>query len=416
MAVTAFDPSVSGMPAAGHFESIRASWDRFRVWDSAHRPWSDAALAAVLLVGCLLFPRSFGGDHAVNTVLQFALVLPLAWRRRAPSAVFAVIAAVALVQWVVAVPLPADLALLVALFTLAVHDTPARALAGAGILEVGVLMASLRWRPVGDTALASVVFLSGMVAAALFVGLTLRTWRAYMDSLVERANRLELERDQRARLAAATERSRIAREMHDVVAHNVSSMVTLAEGARAATASDPLGAAEAMGEVSATGRLALADMRNLLGVLHTQGARTDRAPQPDLSALPTLIEGVRSTGLAVDLDARGVPFEVPPGVGLTLYRMAQESLTNVLKHGDHVSKAVVTLDFERPFIGLSVRDDGATGPVPGDGAVGPAAGGHGLRGMRERAAVCGGTLIAGPHPGGGWEVAARVRVDGARTG
>jgi signal transduction histidine kinase len=408
MAVTALDPTVPDVPGAGHFESIRASWDRFREWDSDHRLWTDSLAATVLLVGCLLFSRSVGGNHTVNAVLQFALVLPLAWRRRAPSAVFAVVATVALVQWLVAVPLPADLALLVALFTLAVHATPVRALAGAGIVEVGVFMATFRWQPVGDTSFASIVFLSGMVAAALFVGLTLRTWRAYMDTLVERANRLELERDQRARLAAAAERSRIAREMHDVVAHNVSIMVTLAEGARAATGSDPLGAAEAMGEVSSTGRLALADMRSLLGVLHAQGERTDLAPQPDLSALPTLIEGVRSTGIAVQLDQRGQRFEAPPGVGLSLYRMVQESLTNVLKHGDRVSKAVVALDYEYPFIGLKVRDDGV--------AARPGRGGHGLRGMQERAAVCGGSLTAGPLPGGGWEVATRVRVDGSRPG
>jgi signal transduction histidine kinase len=408
MAVTALDPAASDAPATGHFESIRASWDRFRAWDSDHRLWTDGALAAVLLIGCLLFNRSFGGNHAVNALLQIGLVLPLVWRRRAPSAVFAVLATVAFVQWLVAVPLPADLALLVALFTLAVHATPVRALVGAGILEGGVLMATFRWRPVGDTAFASIVFLSGMVAAALFVGLTLRTWRAYMDTLVERANRLELERDQRARLAAAAERSRIAREMHDVVAHNVSIMVTLAEGARAATGSNPAGAAEAMGEVSSTGRLALADMRSLLGVLHDQGERADLAPQPDLSTLPTLIDGVQSTGIAVELDQRGARFEVPPGIGLTVYRMVQESLTNVLKHGDGVSQAVVTLGYEYPYIALSVRDDGA---VARSGV-----GGHGLRGMRERAAVCGGRLTAGPHPDGGWEVCSRLRVDGSRPG
>jgi signal transduction histidine kinase len=370
---------------------------------------------AVLLAGCLLFTSTDGRHGAVDAVLQVGLILPLLWRRRAPFAVFAVVVTVAFVQWLVAVPLPADLALLVALFTLAVHDTPARALGGAGVLEVGVLIGSVRWTPVGDAVLASVVFLSGMVAAALFVGLTLRTWRAYMDSLVERANRLELERDQRARLAAATERSRIAREMHDVVAHNVSIMVALAEGARAATVADPAGAAEAMGEVSSTGRMALADMRNLLGVLRDQGAGADRAPQPGLSALPALIEGVRSTGLAVELVERGAGFEVPPGIGLTIYRMVQESLTNVLKHADRVSRVVVTIEFEHPWIGLRVRDDGASaGPSGGPGRRAQV--GHGLRGMRERAAVGRGTLTAGPHPGGGWEVEARMRVEGALVG
>ena len=408
MAATALDAVAPDAPGAGHFEAIRASWDRFRVWDADHRLWSDAALVAVLLAGCLLFQPSEGGRGVLDAMLQVALVLPLLWRRRAPSAVFAVMATVAFVQWLVAVPLPADVALLVALFTLALHDTPARALAGAGVLEVGVVMASFRWTPVGDTVFASIVFLSGMVAASLFVALTLRTWRAYMDALVERANRLELERDQRARLAAAAERSRIAREMHDVVAHNVSIMVSLAEGARAASASDPAVAAEAMGEVSSTGRMALADMRNLLGVLRDRAEPTGRAPQPDLAGLPALIDGVRSTGIAVELEERGVPFELPPGVELTVYRLVQESLTNVLKHADRVSNVVVALEFARPGIALRVRDDGA--------AAGPVSPGHGLRGMRERAAVCGGTLKAGPHPGGGWEVEASLRVVGARAG
>ncbi len=408
MAVTALDPVAPDAPGAGHFESIRASWDRFRVWDADHRLWSDAALVAALLAGCLLFQPSEGGHGVLDAVLQVALVVPLLWRRRAPSLVFAMVVTVAFVQWLVATPLPADLALLIALFTLAVQDAPARALAGAGVLEVGVVMASFRWTPVGDTVFASIVFLSGMVAASLFVALTLRTWRAYMDALVERANRLELERDQRARLAAAAERSRLAREMHDVVAHNVSIMVTLAEGARAATMSDPAGAAEAMGEVSSTGRMALADMRNLLGVLRDRGEPTGRTPQPDLSGLPALIDGVRSTGIAVELEERGIPFGLPPGVELTVYRLVQESLTNVLKHADGASNVVITLEFDRPCLALRVRDDGAV--------AGPVSRGHGLRGMQERAAVCGGTLTAGPSPGGGWEVDARMRVEDARAG
>lgn len=432
MAATVFDPAEAPSPGGAHFESLRASWDRFRAWDAGHRPWTDGSLVAILLAACLLFTPS-EGDGAARVLLQVALVVPLAWRRRAPTVVFAVVVGIAFVQWLTSVPLPADLALLVALFTLAVHAPPARALFGAGVLGIGVLLASFRWTPVGDTVLASIVFLSGMVAAALFVGLTLRTWRAYLDALVERANRLELERDQRARLAAAAERTRIAREMHDVVAHSVSIMVALADGARVANGADPAGAAEAMGEVSAVGRMALSDMRNLLGVLRDQGAGSGRAPQPDLSGLPALIEGVRSTGLAVELVERGRRFEVPPGIGLTVYRLVQESLTNVLKHAGRVSKAVVTVEFERPCLAVRVRDDGTGGPPApldrtatdravhtGAGATGGSTGaratGHGLRGMEERAAVCGGTLTAGPHPDGGWEVEARMRVEGALVG
>ena len=341
MAATALDAVAPDAPGAGHFEAIRASWDRFRVWDADHRLWSDAALVAVLLAGCLLFQPSEGGRGVLDAMLQVALVLPLLWRRRAPAGVFAVMATVAFVQWLVAVPLPADVALLIALFTLALHDTPARALAGAGVLEVGVVMASFRWTPVGDTVFASIVSLSGMVAASLFVALTLRTWRAYLDALVERANRLELERDQRARLAAAAERSRIAREMHDVVAHNVSIMVTLAEGARAASPSDPAVAAEAMGEVSSTGRMALADMRNLLGVLRDRAEpdRTRPAARPRRSARPDRRRPVdrhrrraRGARRALRAAARRGAHRLPPGAGVA-HQRAQARRPGVERRG-----------------------------------------------------------------------------------
>jgi signal transduction histidine kinase len=383
-------------------ERIRAWGDRLRAWDTEHQRRSDAGIAVVLFVACMAFPRSFGVQRPENVVLQAALILPLIWRRRAPSAVFSVIAAVAFVQWLVTVPLPADVALLIALFTLAVHASSRRALMGAGVAEAGAIMASVRWAPAGDVA-KSLVFLSGLVVAAVSIGLALRTWRSYMDSLAERTKRLEFERDQQAKLAAAAERARIAREMHDVVAHNVSIMVTLADGASAAVDSRPVQAREAMAEVSATGRLALTDMRHLLGVLRTDDFTADRGPQPQLSGLPRLIHGVSTTGLNIEFGEEGEPFDVPPGVELTIYRIVQESLTNILKHADDPSTAQVTITFDSPFVDVYVRDDGE--PVE------PSAEGHGLGGMRERAAFCGGALSAGPHLERGWEVRARVRVD-----
>jgi signal transduction histidine kinase len=331
-----------------------------------------------------------------------ALIVPLIWRRREPSLVFSVIAVVAFVQWLIAVPLPADVALLIALFTLAVHAAPSRALLGATVLMVGVIMASVRWVPAGDLT-KSLVFLTGLVTAALFVGLALRTWRSYMDSLVERTKRLEFERDQQARLAAAAERSRIAREMHDVVAHNVSIMVTLADGALATADAHPGKAKEAMADVSATGRLALTDMRQLLGVLRTDNLVPEREPQPQLSGLPRLIQGVRATGLDIQFSEVGTPFNVPPGLELTIFRIVQESLTNILKHTQRASNAQVSLSFDRPFVDVCIRDDGRLVVTRPEG--------HGLSGMRERAALCGGTLAAGPQEGGGWEVMARLRAD-----
>jgi signal transduction histidine kinase len=390
-------------PVSGdwHLDRIRTWWDRLRSWDQSHRLWSDAGVAALLLVFCGVFPR-FGVQRPEHAAFQLALILPLIWRRRAPTVVFGVIAMVAFVQWLVTDPLPADLALLVALFTLAVHESPRRALMGAAVMMAGVVMASVRWAPAGDV-VKSFVFLTGLVVAALFTGIALRTWRSYLDAVVERTRQLESERDQQARLAATAERSRIAREMHDVVAHNVSIMVTLADGALATADGHPAQAKEAMADVSKTGRQALNDMRHLLGILRIDEEGIDRQPQPQLSGLPRLIEGVSATGLEVEFREEGSSFELPAGVQLTIYRIVQESLTNILKHADAPSSSRVTLRFDAPFVDVCVCNDGRvvdSGPE-----------GHGIGGMRERAAISGGVLVAGPKSEGGWEVGARVRVD-----
>lgn len=396
---TTVRPTTSG---ERHLDTVRALWDALRAWDNDHQLQSDLVITGVLLVTCSAALPSFGGLRIENVLIQVSLLLPLIWRRQAPTLVFLIIASVAFLQWITTVPLPADVSLLVALFTLAVHASPSRALMGTGVMLSGVIMASIRWAPAGDVG-KSLVFLSGLVIASLFIGFTLRMWRTHMDSLVERTKRVELERDQQAELAAAAERARIAREMHDVVAHNVSIMVTLADGALASADSSPGRAKEAMADVSATGRLALADMRNLLGVLRTEQRVADREPQPQLSGLPGLIEGVRATGLAIEFSEAGTPFALPPGVELTIFRIIQESLTNVLKHSDGPSATQVALTFEEPFVNVSIRDDGAR--------PNPRPEGHGLGGMRERAAICGGGLTAGPQRERGWEVMALVRAD-----
>jgi signal transduction histidine kinase len=394
-------------PSEWHVERIRIWWDRLRRWDADHQWCSDTGIVVALLVACLAFPGGFVLQGHKEILFQAALILPLIWRRRAPFLVFSVIAGVALVQWLTLVPLPADAALLVALFTLAVHADPRRALLGAGVVFAGVLMASVRWVPGGDV-VKSVVFLTGLLVAALFVGIALRTWRSYMDSLLERTKRLEHERDQQAMLAVATERSRIAREMHDVVAHSVSIMVTLADGALATVDNHPTRAKEAIADVSATGRLALTDMRHLLGVLRSDGFAADREPQPQLSGLPRLLDGVRGTGLEVSFEQVGASFELPPGVELTVFRIVQESLTNVLKHAQEPTAAQVTLTFDAPFVDVRVLDDGKSTDLCPEGH---GLGGMGLGGMRERATISGGTLKTGPSKEGGWEVRARLRAD-----
>ncbi len=296
-----------------------------------------------------------------------ALIFPLVFRRRAPMTVFLTVATVAFIQWMVTGPGLADVSLLVALYTVALESDWVLVVAASAILEAGVVMATVRWTPTGND-VKSLVFLTGLAFTALLAGVVVRALRSQLDWLAERAERLELERDQQASLAAAAERARIAREMHDVVSHNIQVMVTLADAASRARTNDPSRAAEAMQEVSSTGRQALTDMRRMLGVLREEPALTGpngaepppRSPQPGLCDLDALVERVGGTGLAVSVERSGRPFEVSGAAGLTAYRIVQESLTNALKHAEEPDSVVVRLEFRDPDISVRVTDDGRT--------------------------------------------------------
>lgn len=341
-------------------------------------------------------------------VLDQALVLPLLWRRRFPVPVFFFIAAVALAQWISGVPLVADVALLVALYTVTVQGSRRQAFLAAAVLELGVILASVRFAPTGNGVVGSLVFLTGMVAAALFIGTTVRTRRDYLVSLEDRALRLERERDQQAELAATAERTRIAREMHDVVAHSLSVMIALADGSVATRVTDPDGSEGAMRQVAATGRQALAEMRRLLGVLR-EPRPAALAPQPTLDRLDGLLDDVRGAGLPVRLLETGMRQPLPTTAEATVYRIVQEGLTNVLKHAVDPTEVTVALRWSSGEVVVSVTDDGRA-PVPVGATNGS---GHGLQGMRERAALFGGELTAGPAHPSGWRVQATLRAGGA---
>jgi signal transduction histidine kinase len=357
---------------------------------------ADALLAlAVLAIGLIGAP---GSEQPERLVFTIALVVPLVWRRRAPMTVFLAIAAIAFAQWLRDFALTSDVALLVAIYTVAVHESRRR-LVGAGvILEVGIVLATARWA-FNSQALV-LVFLTGMATAAVVLGLNVRTRRAYLASLEERAAQLERERDQQGQLAAAAERARIAREMHDIVAHNLSVMVALADGAGFMAPSDPARSAGAMEQVSRTGRHALGEMRRLLGVLRADGEAA-LAPQPGLADLDVLLEQVRAAGLPVTFETAGAPVALGSGAELTVYRLVQEALTNSLKHAGAGAAATVRLRYEEGGIDVEVTDDGR-------GRALVSAGGQGLSGMRERAAVYGGEVDAGPAPTGGWRVHVRL--------
>jgi signal transduction histidine kinase len=381
-----------------------------------HPQLADAALALALAVVTTPWLFRHGLTGLTVGILQAGLVVPLVWRRRWPVGVFVTLSAVAFAQWLVGDRLPADLALLVALATVAVHRSRRTALAAAVVLEVGVVMAITRWTVAGSW-IRSLVFLTAMVGAALLLGANMRARRANLAALIERAERLEYEGDQQSRLAAVAERTRIAREMHDVLAQSLAVMVSLADGAAAKLTSEPQRAAIAIAHVSELGRQSLRDTRRLLGVLRPDDTTDPITPQPDITQLDNLLQGVRATGLAATLTVTGDPFEVPPGAGLTVYRIVQEALTNSLKHAPGARAVQIGLSYQDPDLRIEIGDDGRL-PWPPEGAA-PAnilSRGHGLDGMRERASLHHGTVTAGPGPDGGWRVHATLPVgpSGAR--
>ncbi len=375
---------------------------RVRAWLHRHPTLVDAWCAGALLVlSVSVIARSTRLEHGRWSALAIAtaLVAPMALRRRAPTVVFVITAVVALVQWAFAIPLgPADLAILVALYTVAAQAERRNALVATAIVLVGIAMAATRFH-FGDTP-GSFLGPAAMALTALLLGDDLRNRRAYLAELEARASRLEAEREAEMRRAVAAERSAIARELHDVVAHNLSVMVIQAEAATYAIDDDPGQAQHAMQAVTGAGRQALDEMRRMLDVLRPDGTAQDRRPQPGLGEIPDLVDGVRQAGLSVELSVLGEPRPVAPGVQLALYRIVQEALTNTLKHAGRGAASEVELRFDPTRVSARVTDDGRHSPwTPPPGGRG-----QGLVGMRERAAMYDGRLKTGPSSCGGFQV------------
>lgn len=399
---------VSDAPRASAPGRFEAAYGKLRVFVGRHPTMADVVLA-VTMAACAV-PQL--AHHARHNSAQFGsylffsvlLVVPLIWRRRFPLAMFAVACVVALVQWFVGVELTADMTLLVYLYTVASRYPLRVALTAAGVIEVGALIAAVRW-PMTLHWSEVFVLLSGPALAALVLGISVRNRLNVVTALSQRAEQLERERDQQAKIAAVDERTRIAREMHDVVAHNLLVMVTLSEGAALKQAREPERAAEAMRQVSSTGRHALDDVRRLLGVLRTENTAQTRRPQPGIAQIDGLIDQVRATGLAADATFTGTRTSVPPGAELTVYRIVQEALTNTLKHAVRPTRVSVVVDCGVDAVSVDVHDDGDRRPTPTECSR---AAGHGVAGMRERAAVHDGTVRAGFDAAGGWRVHARL--------
>ena len=341
----------------------------------------------------------------VTIPIILAVVAPLVFRRRYP-----VIAAYATLLFgiphsALQLGVASLLSACIALYTLVAYvgRRPAALYAVVNIVLTAVQTVILE-----DTSLQKWIITQTLVVLALafcwalgeFVGAR----RAYQAEVEQRLALLEVERDHQARMAVAAERARIARELHDVVAHAVSVIVVQADGAAYAVRSQPELAERAVQTISATGREALTELRRLLGVLRSEEAAGELTPQPGTQSLSELAERVRAVGLPVRLEIVGDVDDLPTGVGLGIYRIVQEALTNSLKHAGPGTKAVVRVERAGDDVLLDIRDDGR----PAAHSLVGVSGGNGLIGMRERALVFGGSLDAGPRPGGGWQVRARL--------
>ena len=389
---------------------------RLYIWLQRHPTHVDGVVAGVFVLFGLIM---FGHNPGWWSFAPLLIGAPIVVRRKYPAAVFWTVIALGAFQVLSPAYISAsDFAVPVALYSLAAYRPRRQSLTGLGVCLFGAGVAVVRIHPASahDTgasgwvvwAFAFAVFASPMVIAWV-AGDSMQYRRSYYVELEEKAERLERERDQQAQIAAATERARIARELHDVVAHNVSVMVVQAEGAAYAMDSAPENTRKALGAIADTGRSALVEMRRLLGVLRTQDGVAERAPQPGIDQLEDLLEQVRTTGVTVEFKVEGVPVELPQGVALAAYRIVQESLTNARKHGGPAVSACVGMHYNERDLRLRVQDNGRGAAAPTDGQ------GNGLAGMRERVAMFGGELTAGPLLEGGFQVEAVLPYESVRV-
>ncbi|MFI8301732.1 sensor histidine kinase [Streptomyces nigra] len=363
--------------------------------------WVTAALIDYYGGGWLTVTRAPDSPRWLVLTLSLGLSVPLLWRRTHPRTVLLALTPFALVNAWTGILLQAVMLHLLVVFHIALRR-PARTLWWAAALLTATATVTAVRHPQGGGPDQAIVPVLMTFAVATAIGITVRTRRDHTETLEDRARRLEIERDQQARLAAAAERARIAREMHDIIGHNLSVITGLADGGKYAAAKSPERAAQALHAIATTSRQALGELRRLLDVLREEDHPDETsglplAPQPGLTDLDQLVGGVRAAGLPIDLTVTGTP-SLSPGRQLTVYRVLQESLTNTLKHAGPGTTAHIELSYEaRGAVTATVTDTGRGGPAPGPD-------GRGLPGMRERTALYGGTLEAGPHPAGGWRV------------
>ncbi|MER5640837.1 sensor histidine kinase [Kitasatospora sp. NPDC002227] len=389
---------------------------RLNAWLRRHPMVVDSAWALLVLFFGALSDIDQGQAPALAVSLVVAGLMVV--RRKYPNLATGVGVALGLAQIAFdVVPGASSIGYLVFAYTAAAFGAPwASRLALAVGLSAGPLTV---WRFYGidhdestgsPHGMAQALFLAALLSTPFLFcwawGRLTRVRRAYLVELEDRAARLERERDAQAKVAVAAERARIARELHDVVAHNVSVMIVQADGAAYVMDNSPQQAKEALGTIAATGRQALVEMRRLLGVLRTADTADEYVPQPGVEELPDLLEQVRTAGLPVSFSTTGEARDLPRGVELTVYRIVQEALTNVRKHGGPDVRANVAVDFRDRELEVLIEDDGRGSTdeqLAGGGTDGL---GHGLIGMRERVGMVSGSLDVGPRPGGGFRIRA----------
>jgi signal transduction histidine kinase len=365
---------------------------------------------ALLLAGEVLVSLTPGVPVAVGA-LALAGTLCVAWRRSAPEAVLAgtsIAFVVCTVSGYLTPPLP--FAPLVAIYTVAVYRRPSISIKVGGAAALGVIAGSI-FGPNGlnDDSLLDYPL---SLVAALTIGYGVRVGRARAALLERQSAQLAREQAALTQLAVEQERARIARELHDIVAHHVSVIVAQAGAARVVFDTRPQQARQALASIATIGREAMAEMRRMLGVLHAHGVQVEQAPLPGLDRLPTLIAQIEQAGLPVQMAVAGERRRLPAGVELSAYRIVQEALTNSLKHAGP-THAQILLGYHDEFLELRISDTGQDGqpsrPVNHENHTE----GRGLVGMQQRAALLGGHVAAGPAPDRGFVVTARLPLEGA---
>jgi signal transduction histidine kinase len=405
-------------PAETATVSDMVRWSGLRAFVRGRPLLADTLFAAILYVGenALWF---FGPHDLFPSSWRVALtwsllgMAPLALRRRWPWVAVVALSAHAAASGVLTFSTE-GLAIVVLTYTVAAHLPVRQSALATALLWLPALAISTVLTRYDDPPLQLSLgyffaFNTMMLLLCFLAGRIIYTRRRYVAALEERAHTAEQNQRSLAAQAVAEERRRIARELHDMVAHHVSVMGVLATGSRRMLQRDSAAADEALATIEETGRTALREMRRLLDVLRTDPEPAgELAPQPGLAGLEALVEQVREAGLPVSLKTSGNGSPLEPAVALTVYRIVQEALTNVIKHAGSLATAEVRLDLGAQSLTLEVFDTGR-GPVARADWVG-----HGLLGMRERVALYGGTLRTGPRPGGGFRVYARIpREEGA---